>query len=98
MKKQKLTDMTTFEDLLEKQLQSPSFKKLWEESKPQRRLTMQLIKTRLEKKMSQKELAQKAGTTQAVVSRIENMNANPSLKFMQKLARALDKKLVIEFR
>ena len=98
MKKQKLTDMTTFEDLLEKQLQNPSFKKLWEESEPQRRLTMQLIKTRLEKKMSQKELAEKAGTTQAVVSRIENMNANPSLKFMQKLANALDKKLVIEFR
>ncbi len=98
MKKQKLTDMTTFEDLLEKQLQNPSFKKLWEESEPQRRLTMQLIKTRLEKKMSQKELAEKAGTTQAVLSRIENMNANPSLKFMQKLAKALDKKLVIEFR
>ena len=97
-KKLRVKDMITFEELLEQELKRPGFRKAWEESQPQYQLTRQLINSRIEKEMTQQDLAKKANTTQAVISRVEGMNMNPSLKLMYRLAKALDKELVIEFR
>jgi len=47
--------------------------------------------------MSQQELSQLAGVTQADISKIENGKGNPSIKTLQKLAAALHKTLRIEF-
>ncbi|MBU1110644.1 helix-turn-helix transcriptional regulator, partial [Patescibacteria group bacterium] len=69
-------DLNTY---LQKQLKSAECKREWEKSEPQYQVTRQLISARLEKEFSQRELAQKAQTTQAVVSRVENMSVNPSL-------------------
>jgi len=48
--------------------------------------------------MSQRQLAKKMKTTQAVISRIESMNANPSLFLLKRLAEALDSKLILQFK
>ena len=50
----------------------------------------------IKKKMSQEELAKKADTGQAVISRLEGMNANPSIELIQRLASALNLKLKIQ--
>ena len=47
--------------------------------------------------MSQGDLAEKAHTTQAVISRIEIMDSNPSLNLLKRLANALGVKLKIAF-
>ena len=47
--------------------------------------------------MSQRQLAKKAKTTQAIISRIENMTINPSIGLLQKLATAFGKRLEINF-
>jgi len=52
-----------------------------------------IIKKRLEKGLSQSELAKLIGTKQANISRIESGNANPTLKQIQKLADILDFKV-----
>ncbi|AKM79356.1 MAG: HTH domain-containing protein [Candidatus Beckwithbacteria bacterium GW2011_GWB1_47_15] len=87
----------TLDELLKKQLKDPEFRRLWEESEPQYQATRALIKARLEKKLSQRQLAKKADTTQAVISRVESMAVNPSVGLLQKLASALGKKLEIKF-
>ncbi len=87
----------TFEDHLKESLKNPEFKKAWEESEPAYQVSKALIKKRLEGKLSQGEIAKKAHTTQAVISRLENMNANPSLGLLQKIATALNLKLKIQF-
>lgn len=86
----------TFEDDLKKRLKNPAFKKAWEESEAEYQVSRALIAERLKKKISQKELAQKANTTQAVISRIEGMNANPSIGLLKKIATALNLKLKVE--
>ena len=88
----------TFDDYLKEQLKKPSFRKVWEESQVEYDLACQLINKRLAKKMSQRELAKRAKTTQAVISRIETMNANPSLGTLQRIATVLQAKLQISFR
>lgn len=88
----------TFEDHLKESLKDPEFKKAWKESEPEYLLAIELIKNRLEKKMSQRDLAKKVKTTQAVISRIETMNANPSLSLLKRIAKVLGSNLQLNFK
>ncbi len=54
-----------------------------------------IIKKRIEKGFTQKDLAQKIGTKQSAVSRLESGDYNPSVSFLQKIAQALDSELKI---
>ena len=85
----------TFNEHLEELLRNPAFKKEWEASEPEYRLACALIEERLKKKMSQRDLAKKLRTSQAVISRIESGNSNPSLDLLKRIAAALDLKLHI---
>lgn len=87
----------TLEDDLKKRLKNSAFRKAWEESEVEYQLSRILIQKRLSKKISQRELAKKAHTTQAVISRIEGMNSNPSIGLLKKLAGALGLKLKVGF-
>lgn len=87
----------TLEDDLKKRLKNPAFKKAWEETELEYQLSRVFIEKRLVKKLSQRDLALKAHTTQAVISRIEGMNCNPSIGLLKKLAEALGTKLKIGF-
>ena len=49
------------------------------------------------KDLTQKELADKIGTRQSAISRLENDDYTPSVEFLDKVAKALDKKLEIRF-
>lgn len=87
----------TLEDDLKKRLKNPRFKKAWEDSELEYQLGKTLIEKRLAKQFSQRDLAEKAHTTQAVISRVEAMNSNPSLNLLKRLASALGVKLKIAF-
>ena len=88
----------TFQDHLKGSLKDPQFKIAWKNSLVEYDLASALIKKRLSKKMSQRSLAKKINTTQAVISRIETMTANPSLLLLKRLAEAFDSKLVLQFK
>ena len=87
----------TYQDHLRESLKDPEFKKIWEESEPDFQLSCKLIEARIARKMSQRDLAKKVGTSQAAISRIEGMNGNPSLSLLKRVATALDSKLQISF-
>ena len=87
----------TLEDHLKESLKNPEFKKAWEESELEYQISRALIAKRIKSKLSQEELAKKANTTQAVISRLENMNANPSIGLIQKVAQALNLRFKISF-
>lgn len=87
----------TLEDDLRKRLKNPKFKKAWEDSELEYQLGRTLIERRLAKRLSQRDLAERAQTTQAVISRVESMNSNPSLNLLKRLASALGVKLKIAF-
>ncbi|RJP52024.1 MAG: XRE family transcriptional regulator [Anaerolineaceae bacterium] len=56
-----------------------------------------VLRLRLEKGWSQTELAEHAETKQANISRLESGLSNPSVKFLQKVAKALDTSINIRF-
>lgn len=58
-------------------------------------LTQKLTQARISQKLSQRELAKRAGTTQAVISRIENEEVNPSIGLLERLGKALGQNLLI---
>ena len=87
----------TFRDHLKEGLKDPKFKKAWEESEVEYQISRQIIAQRLVKKMTQRQLAKKAKTTQAVISRIENMSSNPSVGFLKKIASVFGTQLKVTF-
>jgi ribosome-binding protein aMBF1 (putative translation factor) len=65
---------------------------------PRYELISQLIKARNKTGLTQKELAEKIGTKQSAIARLESGKANPSVVFLEKLASALNSQLVIRFK
>lgn len=89
--------LITFDQVLSGQMKNPEFKKEWGKSEPHYQLMSAIIKARVEKKLSQQQLAKKAKTTQAVISRIQNATVSPTLDLVQRIAEAMGKKLEIRF-
>lgn len=87
----------TFDQYLKEQLKDPEFRKEWERTEAAYQVTRELIRARIERKISQRELAKRAKTTQAVLSRIENMTVSPSIGLLQRIAQALGKNLEVKF-
>lgn len=90
--------MDDFEKYINKKLKNPSFAKKWQESEAEYTLVKALIEARNAAGMTQQQLAKLSDIDQAVLSRIESGKANPSIKTLQRVAKGLDKKLVIEFQ
>ena len=94
MKKIKLHN---YEKLHKKHLTNPAFKRAWDESEAEDRLIRALIDARLNKKMSQKRLAEKIGTKQSAVSRFESGKVkNPTISSLYDMARALGVRIVVK--
>jgi DNA-binding XRE family transcriptional regulator len=55
----------------------------------------EIIMARREKNLTQKDLAKLIGTRQSNISRLESGNYNPSLDFLNKIAHAVGKELVV---
>lgn len=61
-------------------------------------LISQIIDARIENHLTQKQLAELAGTNQSRISRLEKGSLNPSLDFIKKIATALGKEVHITFK
>ena len=89
--------MSDFQEYLAEQLQDEEFKKEYDALEPEFAIIQALIDARKNSGITQKELSQRTGITQAVISKLENGNANPSVNTLKKLAKGLNMRLKIEF-
>jgi len=87
----------TLEDHLEASLKDPAFRKAWETSEVEYQVARQIIAQRLRQNMTQKELAKKVHTTQAVISRIERMTENVSVELLKRIAAAFGTRVKVRF-
>lgn len=61
-------------------------------------IAVKIIQYRIKNNLSQKELAQKLGISQAMVSKLESGDYNPTVKMLYEIAKKLGFELEIEFR
>ena len=88
---------TRFDDFLNEQLKDPEIRGEYEALQPEHAIIQTMIDARHKSGITQKELSKRTGIAQGDISKLENGNANPSLKTLKKLAAAFGKKLVISF-
>ena len=88
-----------FENLLEKKLRNKTFKKEYEDIAKEFELAEEIIRLRLEKNMTRKELAKMAGTSQPAIARIESGRySNISMTFLKRIGKALNAIPEIHFK
>lgn len=75
----------------------PKVKKVYGELKPKYTIIRQLIQARTKTGLVQKQLAKKMGTKQSAIARLESGKANPTIEFIQKLAKALGTNITLTF-
>lgn len=77
---------------------SPALKAEYDALEPEYQLIKAVIDARAKCNLTQKELADRVGTSQANISKLERGELNPSVAFLKKFAAACDMKLNITFQ
>ena len=89
--------MRMLETELEKRLKDPAFRAEYEALEPEFTIIQAMIDARKNSGLTQKQLSERTGIAQADISKLENGNANPSLRTLQRLAAGMGMKVKIEF-
>jgi DNA-binding XRE family transcriptional regulator len=87
--------MRSFEAFKRKMLSNPAIKKEYDALEEEFALASELIGARAKAKLSQAQVAQRMGTSQSAVARLESGHA-PSLTSLRKYARAVGRKVQIK--
>lgn len=89
--------MKKYKDLKKQLLKNRQTSQEYERLEVEFLIKRKIIDLRLKQKLSQKDLAEKIGTTQSAIARFENEEVNPTMDFLYRLSNALGKKLIIDF-
>lgn len=87
--------MSDWKDLEKELLADRATKLEFDKLTPRFAVISELITMRMKNKMTQKDVADKMGTKQSAIARLEAGNVNPSLEFLQKIATVMGYKLTI---
>lgn len=91
-------DLVNWDDFEKQLFKQPGFKDAVEETRLEYEIARALIKARIEKGLTQAEVARRMNTKQSVISRVENARTMPSLAFLKRLATVLDASLQVQFK
>ena len=89
--------MSDFRKYLDKQMEDPEFAAEYEAMRPEYDAVRAVIAARLERNMTQKELAERTGIRQSNISRIESGASSPNIETLARIAAGLGKQLRIDF-
>ena len=90
---------TSYKAFLQEQLRDPELKKEYDAVEVEFALAREIIALRQQRNLTQRQLAEKAGTSQPAIARVESGNyRNLSLAFIRRLAAALDAEPEIHLR
>lgn len=93
----KMSGMNEFREYLAQKMKDPKFKGEYEALEPEFNIIQAIIDARKMANLTQKELSERTGIAQTDISKLENGNANPSLKTLQRLAKGMDMVVKLEF-
>ena len=87
--------MRTHTEIMEEVLRDPIKKKIYDELEVEFKIRSALIKARIEKRLTQKQLAKSLGIAQSALARFESGRTNPTLSFLQEITSKLGLRLTI---
>lgn len=87
--------MKTYSQFKKEILRNRKARTAYEALGPKFEVIASLIKRRLEKGLTQQELARRVGTRQSAIARLESGTYNPSLDFLRKVTYALGARIRI---
>lgn len=90
--------MTDWKDLRKELLSNPEVKKEYDRLAPRYAVISSIIEARVKRGMTQKDVADRIGTKQSAIARLEAGNTNPSIGFLEKIASVLGTKLTIQLQ
>lgn len=95
----KLRDMKTNDELIAEQLLSdPEFRAEWERSALARAVAVAVIRYRVQRELSQRDLAKVLGMEQPQVARLERGDVNPGMDTLMRVASGLGIEFTINVR
>ena len=89
--------MSDLQILTDELMNDSEFRKEYEAIQPEMDITRAILKARIKAGLTQVQLSEKTGISQADISRLENGTRNPSLSLLKRLAEAMNATLRIEF-
>ena len=87
----------TYRQVLKEKMKNPEFRKEWDELEPEFQLIKAMLKARDEQNLSQRQLSDMTGITQADICKMESGEANPTLQTLKRIARGLGMRLELVF-
>jgi predicted transcriptional regulator len=88
-----------YDEMLEKELKDPMFRKEYEALEEEFEVARQIISLRLKKGLTQKDLAEKVKTSQSCIARLESgVYQNLSLSFLRRVGAALGVAAHVKFQ
>lgn len=89
--------MKTLNEMLSEEMKNDEFRKEYEAIQSELDVIRAMVDARNSVNMTQKELSERTGISQADISKIENGTRNPSLNLLKRLAEGMGMTLKIEF-
>lgn len=89
--------MSDLQNLTEELMEDPEFKLEYEAIQPEMDIKRAILNARIQAGLTQTQLSEKSGISQADICRLERGTRNPSLSILKRLADALNTTLKIEF-
>jgi DNA-binding XRE family transcriptional regulator len=88
--------MKTLAEMKAELMQDPSFVAAWAEADAEYSVIEAMIRARVAAGLTQAEVAERAGTTQSAIARLEGGRVSPSVATLQKYAAAVGRRLRVE--
>jgi ribosome-binding protein aMBF1 (putative translation factor) len=89
--------MTDVKALFKEWRKDPEYRREYEALEEEFALATAVISARVQAGLTQRELAQRMGTTQSVIARLEGGRTKPSTATLEKVAKATGTRLRIDF-
>ncbi len=90
--------MKLYKQIKQKFLKRKDVRRAYDALGPEFALIEMIIERRLKRGLTQAQLAQKIGTKQTAIARLESGAYNPTIKFLNKVAKALGAELFYSIR
>lgn len=82
--------MRSYTSFKKELLKDPQIRREYDALEPEFALVQTIIEKRMKKGLTQAALAQRIGTKQSAIARLESGSYNPTIAFLGKVAKALD--------